>query len=107
LHPFNASVHLLTEHVFGLLSGTTTFEECEGLEDFLLFVVELLWGQADVERVGVQKCVAVVTFSTEVQKIGVLGMHPFCRWSREQRHQRRWYKRRRCIWYRQRGGISH
>jgi len=37
------------EHVFRPLGGTTTFEECEGPESFLLFVMELLWGQADVE----------------------------------------------------------
>jgi len=40
----NASVRFLTEHVFGPLGGTTTFEECEGLENSLLFIVELLQG---------------------------------------------------------------
>jgi len=38
----NTSVHFLTEHVFGPLGGTTTFEECKSPEDFLLFIVELL-----------------------------------------------------------------
>jgi len=46
----NAGVHFLTEHIFGPLDCTTTFEEYEGPEEFLLFIVELLWGQADVER---------------------------------------------------------
>jgi len=35
-------VHFLTEHIFGPFGGTTTFEEYEGPEDFLLFIVELL-----------------------------------------------------------------
>jgi len=62
----NASIHFLMEHIFGPLGGITTFEECEGPENFLLFVVELLWGQADVERAGVQKYMAIVKFSTKV-----------------------------------------
>jgi len=37
----NASVCFLMEHVSGPLGGTTTFEECESLENSLLFVVEL------------------------------------------------------------------
>ena len=37
----NTSVCFLTEHVFGPLGGTTTFEECEGPENSLLFVMEL------------------------------------------------------------------
>jgi len=40
----NAGIHFLTEHVLGPLGSATTFEKCEGPEDFLLFVVELLWG---------------------------------------------------------------
>jgi len=39
----NASIYFLTEHVFRPLSGTTIFEECEGPESSLLFIVELLW----------------------------------------------------------------
>ena len=38
----NAGVRFLTKHVLRPLGGTTTFEEHEGLKDFLLFVVELL-----------------------------------------------------------------
>jgi len=71
----NTGVRFLAEHVFRPLGNATTFEECEGPEDFLLFVVELLWGQVDVERVGVQKCVAIVTFSAEVQRTGELGTY--------------------------------
>jgi len=40
----NAGVHFLMEYVLGPLGGTTTFEEREGPEDFLLFIVELLQG---------------------------------------------------------------
>jgi len=62
----DASVCFLMEHVFRPLGSMTTFEECESPENSLLFVVELLQGQADVEGVGVQECVAVVMFSVEV-----------------------------------------
>jgi len=57
----NASVYFLTKHVFRPLSGTTSFEECESPENPFFFIVELLWGQADVEGAGVQKCAAVVS----------------------------------------------
>jgi len=40
-----------------------------------LFVMELLWGQADVEGAGVQECTAIMTFSAEVWR-RELGMHP-------------------------------
>jgi len=103
----NTSICFLTEHIFGPLGGMTTFEECEGPEDFLLFVMELLWGQADVERAGVQKCVAVITFSAKVQRTRELGTHSSHCQSRGWRHWRRWYKQGRCVWYRQRRGISH
>jgi len=82
----NAGVHFLIEHVFRPLGSATTFEECEGPEDFLLFVVELFQGQADVERAKVQKCTAVVTFSTEVQRTEKLRMCSFHCWSRGRRY---------------------
>jgi len=40
----NAGVCFLTEHVLRPLGSATIFEKCEGSEDFLLFIVELLWG---------------------------------------------------------------
>ena len=40
----DAGVCFLIEHVLGPLGGVTTFEKCEGPEDFLLFIVELLRG---------------------------------------------------------------
>jgi len=103
----NASVCFLMEHIFRSLGSTTTFEECEGPEDFLLFIVELLWGQVDVERAEVQKCMAIVTFSAEVQRTRELGTYPSRRRSGWQRHQRRWYEWGQCVWYGQRGGLSH
>jgi len=84
IKPFDPHHHFLTEHVFGPLGGTTTFEEHKGPEDSLLFVVELLQGQVDVEGAGVQKCMAIVTFSTEVQRRRELGTCPFCRQSKGQ-----------------------
>ena len=40
----NASVCFLTEYVLRPLGSITIFEEHEGLEDFLLFIVKLLQG---------------------------------------------------------------
>jgi len=85
----NASVRFLTEHIFRPLGGTTTFKEHESPENSLLFIVELLQDQADVERAGVQECMAVMMFSTEVQRRGELGTRLSCRQSRGQRYQRR------------------
>ena len=103
----DASVRFLTEHVFGPLGGMTIFEECEGPENFLLFIVELLWGETDVEEAGVQKCVAIVTFSTKVQRTGELGTCLSHHQSGGQRHQRRRYRWGRYVWYGQRGGVSY
>jgi len=49
----NTSVRFLTKHIFGPLGSTTTFEERESPKNPLFFVMELLWGQADVQRAGV------------------------------------------------------
>jgi len=49
----NASVCFLTKHVFRPLGSTTTFEERESPKNPFFFVVELLWGQADVQGAGV------------------------------------------------------
>jgi len=49
----NASVHFLMKHVFRPLGSTTTFEECESPKNPLFFVVELFWGQVDVQGAGV------------------------------------------------------
>jgi len=40
----DAGVHFLMKHILRPLGSTTTFEKCESPEDFLLFVMELLWG---------------------------------------------------------------
>jgi len=37
--------------------------------------MKLLWGQVDIEGARVQKCAAIVTFSTEVQRARELGMY--------------------------------
>ena len=64
----NTSVYLLMKHVFRPLGGMTSFEEHESPENPFFFIVELLWDQADIEGVGVQKCIAIVMFSAEVQR---------------------------------------
>ena len=66
-------------------------------ENFLLFVIELLQGQIDVERAGVQEYAAVVTFSAKVQRTEKFGMCLSCCRSEERRHQRRWYRQRKCV----------
>jgi len=60
-----------------------------------------------IERARVQKSVAVVTFSVEVQRAEELGVSSLCWQSRGQRHQRGWYGWGRCVWYSQRRGVSH
>jgi len=100
----NTSVHFLMKHIFGPLGSMTSFEEHESPENPFFFIVELLRGQTDVEGAGVQKCAVIVTFSAEVQRTRELRMCSSQRQSRRQRHQRRWYRRGRCVWYRQRGG---
>jgi len=62
----NTSVCFLTKHIFRSLGGMISFEECESLENPFFFIVELLQGQADIERAGVQKCMAIVIFFTKV-----------------------------------------
>ena len=69
----NASVCFLMKYIFGPLGGTTSFEEHKSPENPFFFVVELLWGQVDVEGAGVQECMAIVTFSAEVQRKEELG----------------------------------
>jgi len=39
----DAGVCFLIKHILGPFGGATTFEKREGLKDFLLFIVELLW----------------------------------------------------------------
>jgi len=77
----NTSVYFLVKHVFGLLSSMITFKKRESPENPFFFIMELLWGQADIEGAGVQECTAVMMFSAKVQRIGELGMHSSCCWS--------------------------
>jgi len=93
----NTSVCFLTKYIFGPLSSTTSFKERESPENPFFFIMELLQGQVDVEGAGVQKCVAVVTFSTEVRGTRELETCSSRHWSGGQRHQRRWYRRGRCV----------
>jgi len=61
----------------------------------------------DVERAGVQKHIAIVMFSAEVQRTGELGTCSSRHRSGGQKHWRRWYRRRRYVCYGQRRGISY
>jgi len=102
----NTSVCFLTKHVFRSLGGMTSFEECESLENPFFFIVELLQGQVDIERAGVQKCMAVVTFSTKVWRTKELGTCSSYHRSRGQRHWRRWYKQGGMFGMGGRGGLA-
>jgi len=93
----NASVCFLTKYIFGLLGSTTSFEERKSPENPFFFVMELLQGQADVEGAGVQKCTAIVTFSTKVRGTREFGTCLSHHQSGGQRHQREWYRQRRCV----------
>jgi len=88
----NTSVRFLMEYVFGPLGSTISFKEHESLENPFLFVMELLWGQAYIERAGIQEYVAVMTFSIEVQRAGELGVSLLHRQSEERRYWRGWYR---------------
>ena len=79
----NASVYFLTKHIFGPLGGMTSFEEHQSPENPFFFVMELLQDQADVEGAGVQKYVAIMTFSAEVQRTRELGTCLSYCWSGE------------------------
>jgi len=74
---------------------------------FLSRALITLWGQVDVEGAEVQESMAIVTFSTEVQRIGELGTCSSYCWSGGWKHWRRWHRQGRCVWYGQRGGISY
>jgi len=93
----NASVCFLTKYIFGPLGSMTSFEERESPENPFFFVMELLRGQADVKGAGIQKCVAVVTFSAKVQGTREFGTCSSCRRSGGWRYWRGWYKRGRCV----------
>jgi len=49
----NTSIFFLLKNVFGPLSSTSTFEEHKGIENFLLFIAELLQSQVYIESAGV------------------------------------------------------
>jgi len=93
----NASVRFLTKYIFGPLGSMSSFEEHESPENPFFFIMELLQDQANIKGAGVQKCVAVVMFSAEVQERKELGMCSSCCWSGGWRHWRRWYRQGRCV----------
>jgi len=93
----NASVCFLTKYIFGPLGSMTSFEEHESPENSFFFVIELLRDQANVERAGVQKCMAIMTFSAKVWRTREFGTCSSRCWSGEWRHQRGWYRQRRCV----------
>jgi len=62
----DASVHLLAKEVLGPLCSMSILEEDKGPEDFFLVADELLWGQAQIQRAGVEEGSSGTPFAGEV-----------------------------------------
>jgi len=62
----DAGVCLLAKKVLRPPHGSSLFEEGEGPEDFILIAAELLWGQVQIEGVGVEEGPTGTLFTREV-----------------------------------------
>ena len=62
----DTSVRLLAKEVLRLLRSMSILEEGKGPEDFFLIAGELLWGQAQIQRAGVEKGLFRTPFAGEV-----------------------------------------
>jgi len=66
----NAGVRLLAKEVLGPLHSTSVLEEGEGPEDFFLVASELIQGQAQIQRAGVEESSSRAPFTGEVRGRG-------------------------------------
>jgi len=66
----NAGVHLLMKEVLGPLCSMSILEEGKGPEDFFLVAGELIWGQAQIQRAGVEEGLSRAPFTREVRGRG-------------------------------------
>jgi len=62
----NAGVRLLAKEVLGPLCSTSVLEEGEGPEDFFLVASELIRGQVQIQRAGVEEGLSGALFAREV-----------------------------------------
>jgi len=62
----DASIYLLAKEVLGPLHSMSILEEGEGLEDFFLIAGELLRGQVQIQRAGIEKGLSRTPFAREV-----------------------------------------
>jgi len=62
----NAGVCLLVKEVLGPFCSMSILEEGEGPEDFFLVIGELIWGQAQIQRAGVEEGLSGAPFAREV-----------------------------------------
>jgi len=100
----DASVRLLAKEVLRPLCSISILEKDEGPEDFFLVVGELLWGQAQIQRAGVEKGSSRTPFAREVWRrrefwpcllFGRGRQH----WERRADRRQRWgYQRRNDCW---------
>jgi len=94
----NAGVHLLVKEVLGPLHSMFILEEGEGPEDFFLVAGELLWGQAQIQRAGVEKGLSGASFAGEVWGRGEFWPRSLFRWNGQSRGGRsNWRGRRRYL----------
>ena len=62
----DTSVYFLSEEILGLFDTLTSLEEHESPEYLFLFADELLWGQANIESIGVKKGLTSTLVSMKV-----------------------------------------
>jgi len=104
----DASVRLLAKEVLRPLCSISILEKGEGPEDFFLVVGELLWGQAQIQRAGVEKDSSRTPFAREVWRREFWPCLLFGRgrrhWGRRADRRQRWgYRRWSDCW----GGSSY
>jgi len=63
----DASVPLLVKEVLGPPCSLFISEKGEGPKDFLLIAAKLLWGQAQIQHIGVKEGSTRVLFTREVR----------------------------------------
>jgi len=91
----DASVRFLAKKVLGPLRSTSILEEGKGPEDFFLVAGELLWGQAQIQRAGVEEGLSGTPFTREVWRRRKFWSHLLFGWGRWNRG-RRADRRQRC-----------
>jgi len=87
----NAGVCFLAKEVFRLPSGLSILEKSKSPEDFFLITTKLLWGQAQIQRTGVEESSTKTSFAGEVWEKG--EFQPCLLFRRSGQDQGRWTNR--------------